>query len=47
MMLEELLMKKNPLVDLLMTRDGRSWPLSISLADHEQKKTSHGCRLLL
>ena len=31
--------------DVLMTRDGRSWPLPISLTDHEQKKTNHGRRV--
>jgi hypothetical protein len=31
--------------DQLMTRDGRNWPLPISLADQEKKKTSHGRRL--
>jgi glucose-6-phosphate 1-dehydrogenase len=31
--------------DLLMARDGRSWPLSISSADQQQEKTNHGRRL--
>jgi glucose-6-phosphate 1-dehydrogenase len=33
--------------DLLMTRDGRNWPLPISLADPEKKKTGRGRRLTL
>ena len=33
--------------DLLLTRDGHNWPLPVSLADQEKKKTSHGHRLPL
>jgi glucose-6-phosphate 1-dehydrogenase len=31
--------------DLLMTQDGHSWPLPISLADQEKTKTNHKRRL--